>query len=122
MTKVIRRSLSRAYMQAHIEILVDENDEPYYITFVSYRSPIISIDLDKKMLLFYDTPVNYSRSTTQQTSCFARQVLPYDMDYQFLKHVSVKHELKQLHLTDWDVDCIKTDIKKVIDNNKNIKY
>ena len=122
MTKVIRRSLARPYMQAHIEILVDENDEPIYITFVSYRSPIISIDLLGKMLLFHDTPVNFSRSTTQQTSCFARQVLPYNMGYHFLKHVSVKHEQKQLHLTDWEVDSINTDIKKVIDWNKNIKY
>lgn len=122
MTKVIRRSLSRAYMQAHMQIEVDENNEPIYVTFVSYTSPIISIDLLRKMLIFHDTPVNYSRSTVQQTSCFARQVLPYNMGYNFLKHVSVKHEQKQLHLTDWEVDSINTDIKKVIDWNKNIKY
>lgn len=122
MTKVIRRSLSRAYMQAHMQIEVDENNEPIYVTFVSYRSPIISIDLVEHKLYFYPTKVNYSRSTTQQSSRFARDILPHHMQYYWLKEASVEKEINEMYLFGYEQDYIIDQLKWFIEHGKYIKY
>ena len=122
MTKVIRRSLSRAYMQAHMEITVDDYNYPISVTFVSYRSPIISIDLADHTLYFYPTKVNYSRSTTQQTSCFARDILPDHMQYYWLKKASVEKEITEMYVVGYEVDYIRDQLEWFIEHGKNIKY
>lgn len=122
MTKFIRRSLSRAYMQACMQIEVDENNEPIYVTFVSYRSPIIAIDLVEHTLYFYPTKVNYSRSTTKQTSCFARDILPDNMQYYYLKQASVEKEIDEMYVLDREVNYIRDQLEYFIEHGKNIKY
>lgn len=122
MTKVIRRSLSRAYMQAHMEITVDENNEPINVTFVSYTSPIISIDLQDHTLYFYPTKVNCSRTTASQTSRFARDILPDHMQYYWLKEASVEKEINEMYVLGYEQDYIIDQLKWFIEHGKNIKY